>query len=226
MEDPLRSAQVTTSQPADDFPPADLTKIDDGTPTARPKQRIARIDGKMVVYHERAWWPAIFHRDLRAEKIAEAPPGMYAHLPACGKGELDVTSYWPDHHDWGFSRRTDRPDVLFEFFAREKQSVSYPGVMFWQGKIVVVSSSFHDAKSYADLQIGPRRDPDSQLAHPLLSQFTGRRGKIGSHVSRERQQDNEGGFQSQNATELSLEIWGAKGRGQGGRSRDASPTVS
>ncbi|KAL8667722.1 MAG: hypothetical protein Q9202_000577 [Teloschistes flavicans] len=137
MEDPLRSAQVTTSQPADDFPPADLTKIDDGTPTARPKQRIARIDGKMVVYHERAWWPAIFHRDLKAEKIAEAPPGMYAHMPACGRDELDVTSYWPDHHDWGFSRRTDRPDVLFEFFAREKQSVSYPGVMFSQGKIVV-----------------------------------------------------------------------------------------
>ncbi|KAI4197124.1 MAG: hypothetical protein LQ350_006138 [Teloschistes chrysophthalmus] len=62
---------------------------------------------------------------------------MYAHKPTRGNHELDVTSYWPDHHDWGFLRRNDRPDVLFEFLPRAKKHIPYPDVMFFQGKIVI-----------------------------------------------------------------------------------------
>lgn len=93
------------------------------------------------MYHEDSLWPGIRHSELRAEKIREAPPEMYAHKPTRGNHELDVTSYWPDHHDWGFLRRNDRPDVLFEFLPRAKKHIPYPDVMFFQGKIVIVSSS-------------------------------------------------------------------------------------
>ncbi|KAL9578898.1 MAG: hypothetical protein Q9212_005425 [Teloschistes hypoglaucus] len=100
-------------------------------------QRPSPVHEELVVYHEKSLWPAILHSELRAEKIREAPPEMYAHMPTRGFHELDVTSYWPNHHDWGFLRRNDRPDVLFQFLPRAKQDIPYPGVMFFQGKIVI-----------------------------------------------------------------------------------------
>ncbi|KAL8910093.1 MAG: hypothetical protein Q9171_004585 [Xanthocarpia ochracea] len=63
------------------------------------------------------WAPAVYQHEIRAELIAEAPPQQYRHLPASGSDELDVTSYYEPHKNWGLESRDDRPDVCFDWNA-------------------------------------------------------------------------------------------------------------
>ncbi|KAL8685715.1 MAG: hypothetical protein Q9218_007585 [Villophora microphyllina] len=126
---PQRKQRRRSRQPDD---------VGDRRAALEPTGRVAYIENQLMVYHEHSWQPAVYHRELRAEKIAEAPPEMYAHLPARGKDVLDVTSYWPDHHDWGFENRDDRPDVLFQFLPPAKsRSTSRNKVMTNRGRIII-----------------------------------------------------------------------------------------
>ncbi|KAL8634464.1 MAG: hypothetical protein Q9228_007941, partial [Teloschistes exilis] len=130
MEELSRSAQVTISQSADDFRFVDLSKIDDGRPTARPNQRIARIDGQMVVYHENAWWPAVFHSDLRAEKIAEAPPEIYIVMASPQAKGLKVLGYSPKNAsgcEFGQMAFQVRDTSRQPANTGEDQQISFPG---------------------------------------------------------------------------------------------------
>lgn len=54
---------------------------------------------------------AVYHDDIRAELVAQAPPELYRHLPASGTDELDVTTFYEPHKDWGFGARNERPDA-------------------------------------------------------------------------------------------------------------------
>ncbi|KAL8760038.1 MAG: hypothetical protein Q9199_000353 [Rusavskia elegans] len=45
---------------------------------------------------------AVYHDDIRAELVAQAPPELYHHLPASGTDELDVTTFYEPHKAWGF----------------------------------------------------------------------------------------------------------------------------
>ncbi|KAL8856663.1 MAG: hypothetical protein Q9178_006730 [Gyalolechia marmorata] len=106
--------------------------------SGRRKRKVAVRDGNFCVQLSNDLWaPAVYHREIRAELVAEAPPHRYRHLPASGSDELDVTSYFEPHKDWGFESRDDRPDVCFEWTAREASTDEQPGIMKHKGLIVL-----------------------------------------------------------------------------------------
>ncbi|KAL8951277.1 MAG: hypothetical protein Q9222_002732 [Ikaeria aurantiellina] len=102
----------------------------------RKKGQVEVRDGVLHVKIHRTWNPAVYHHDLRAEKIAEAPPHLYTHEPKHGEDPLDVTSYWAPHKDFGFEDRETRPPVLFEWIP-SKEFHPKPDNMMDRGRIVI-----------------------------------------------------------------------------------------
>ena len=106
--------------------------------SGRRKQKVAVRNGTLYLQISNdIWAPAIYHHEIRGELIADAPPQRYRHLPASGSDELDVTSYYEPHKNWGFQSRDDRPDVCFEWTAREAPTDREPGIMKYKGIIVL-----------------------------------------------------------------------------------------
>ncbi|KAL8913683.1 MAG: hypothetical protein Q9171_001533 [Xanthocarpia ochracea] len=106
--------------------------------SGRRKNKVAVRDGTLgIQLSNDLWAPAIYHHEIRAELVAEAPPQRYRHLPASGSDELDVTSYYEPHKNWGFESRDDRPDVCFKWTAREASTDRQTGIMRYKGLIVV-----------------------------------------------------------------------------------------
>ncbi len=106
--------------------------------SGRRRKKVAVRDGTLYLQISNGIWaPAIYHNEIRAELIADAPPQRYRHLPASGSDELDVTSYHEPHKNWGFQSRDDRPDVCFEWTAREASTDREPGIMKYKGIIVL-----------------------------------------------------------------------------------------
>ncbi|KAI4237969.1 MAG: hypothetical protein LQ349_001430 [Xanthoria aureola] len=96
-----------------------------------PKAKVKQMNGKLhVELSPRNWVPAVYHNDIRAELVAQAPPQLYDHQPAAGsQGQLDVTTYYEAHRAWGFKIRSHRPDVCFEWLGRESSIIENPGYM-------------------------------------------------------------------------------------------------
>ena len=97
------------------------------------------MNGKLhVELYPGNWIPAVYHSDIRAELVAQAPPELYDHQPAAGsQGQLDVTTYYEPHRAWGFKMRSHRPDVCFEWLGRESSVTDNPGYMRHDGLIVL-----------------------------------------------------------------------------------------
>lgn len=83
------------------------------------------------------WARAVYHSDIRAELVAQAPPGLYTHLPASGVQKLDITTYYEPHRDWGFNDRKDRPEACFKWLRYGDATVQKPGFMRHDGCIVL-----------------------------------------------------------------------------------------
>ncbi|KAL8926122.1 MAG: hypothetical protein Q9172_001909 [Xanthocarpia lactea] len=106
--------------------------------SGRRRNKVAVRDGTLGIQLSNGLWaPAIYHHEIRAELVTEAPPKLYQHLPASGSDELDVTSYYEPHKNWGFESRGDRPDVCFEWTAREASMDRQTGIMRYKGLIVL-----------------------------------------------------------------------------------------
>ncbi|KAL8831947.1 MAG: hypothetical protein Q9170_005073 [Blastenia crenularia] len=95
------------------------------------------IDGVLHVEHRGDFQPAIYHQDLRRVMIEQAPPNRYDILPSHGVGELDVTSYFEPHRSWGFKKRDQRPELLFQFLASNTRKTAQPGLMMHRGRLVI-----------------------------------------------------------------------------------------
>ncbi|KAL8757201.1 MAG: hypothetical protein Q9199_002386 [Rusavskia elegans] len=107
-------------------------------PNGRRKAAVEERNGALYVQVSPNYWaPAVYHNDIRAELVAQAPPELYRHLPASGTDELDVTSFYEPHKDWGFGARNERPDVCFEWLSREGSTIENPGYMR-HGNLVVL----------------------------------------------------------------------------------------
>ncbi|KAL8779132.1 MAG: hypothetical protein Q9213_007093 [Squamulea squamosa] len=83
------------------------------------------------------WVRAVYHHQIRAELVAQAPPRLYRHLPASGSEKLDVTTFYEPHKDWGFVDRKDRPDVCFEWVPRQGSILHQPKMLKHRGLIVL-----------------------------------------------------------------------------------------
>ncbi|KAL8847302.1 MAG: hypothetical protein Q9221_007647 [Calogaya cf. arnoldii] len=108
-------------------------------PTSPP----TRVEETHATYYVQispdSWAPAIRHHEIRAELIAQAPSELYRYPPASGNDELDVTSYYEPHSNWGFNARDQRPDVCFQWLSRKGSTIDDPGYMKHRGFIVIDS---------------------------------------------------------------------------------------
>ncbi|KAL8713729.1 MAG: hypothetical protein Q9220_002255 [cf. Caloplaca sp. 1 TL-2023] len=115
-----------------DFEKQDIAYGDDD----RKKGEVKVQNGVLYVKERNEWTPAVYHHELRAERIAQAPPSLYTHAPRKGEDPLDVTSFWPPHKDFGFSTRDTRPPVLFNWIL-PKTFHPKPNHMTDNGRIVI-----------------------------------------------------------------------------------------
>ena len=96
------------------------------------------IDGRLYVQSvSGARRPAVYHSDIRADLVAQAPPRLYAHLPASGVDNLDVTTFYEPHRDWGFNDRKDRPEACFMWLRHGDPILQKPGYMMHGDSIVL-----------------------------------------------------------------------------------------
>ncbi|MCJ1244000.1 hypothetical protein MMC30_001197 [Trapelia coarctata] len=94
-------------------------------PTRAPAQSQSRSKAKGVTRlnaagvleyfmdSKKAWVPAVYHEDIRAELITGASQeGAYDHTRKSGLGNADVTSFLASHKSWG-EKREQWPEILF-----------------------------------------------------------------------------------------------------------------
>ncbi|KAL8880484.1 MAG: hypothetical protein Q9198_002117 [Flavoplaca austrocitrina] len=104
----------------------------------QPETKVVHIDGRLYVQSvSGARRLAVYHSDIRADLVAQASPHLYTHLPASGVDNLDVTTYYEPHRDWGFDDRKDRPEACFEWLRRGDPTVQKPGFMMHGDSIVL-----------------------------------------------------------------------------------------
>ncbi|KAL9628197.1 MAG: hypothetical protein Q9204_006044, partial [Flavoplaca sp. TL-2023a] len=104
----------------------------------QPEMKVVHIDGRLYVQSDSGTrTPAVYHSDIRADLVAQASPHLYTHLPASGVDNLDVTTYYEPHRDWGFDDRKDRPEACFEWLRRGDPTIQKPDFMKHRDFIVI-----------------------------------------------------------------------------------------
>ncbi|KAI4243711.1 MAG: hypothetical protein L6R40_003324 [Gallowayella cf. fulva] len=100
---------------------------------------VVNINGVLRISIDNHLYPAVYHHEIRAQIIDKAPPDLYTFEPERGVDDLDVTSFWEPHRNWGFGNREDRPKILQEWIPKPTDR-QIPG--FWKdddGRIILSS---------------------------------------------------------------------------------------
>ncbi|MCJ1422810.1 hypothetical protein MMC29_000690 [Sticta canariensis] len=99
------------------------------------------VDGAMEYKSHNGWIPAIFHDDIRAQLLAEAPQGTYDVPRERGKGVNDITSFHPAYKTYGPDRK-NRHKILFRYVQDGYPVPSKtPETWMYRGKIVLDPSN-------------------------------------------------------------------------------------
>ncbi|KAL8771532.1 MAG: hypothetical protein Q9209_002974 [Squamulea sp. 1 TL-2023] len=181
-----------------------------GVEIGQSGHRLGNVDIRNGALHvelgPNQWARAIYHHQIRAELVAQAPPQLYRHLPASGSEELDVTTFYEPHKGWGFKDRKDRPDVCFEWVARKGTVQEQPKMLKHRGLIVLdvftnkpirdwpipscLSSKIEGGRLEAmrrEVGLINKEDFRARMPHKVLGQATTTEGALAMRMTRFRE---------------------------------------